>query len=49
MCIRDSYMRLSHTTWVPKFLNGSGVKTAAVEAPATTAMAPPTTLVAAQK
>jgi light-harvesting protein B-800-850 alpha chain len=41
------YMLLSHTTWVPRFLNGSGAKTAAVEAPATTAMAPPTTLVAA--
>ncbi|HRD95686.1 MAG TPA: light-harvesting protein [Rubrivivax sp.] len=43
------YMLLSHTTWVPKFLNGSGVKTASIEAPTTTAMAPPTTLVAAQK
>jgi light-harvesting protein B-800-850 alpha chain len=40
------YMLLTHTTWVPRFLNGSPVKTAAVEAPATTAAAPPTTLVA---
>jgi light-harvesting protein B-800-850 alpha chain len=41
------YMLLSHTTWVPRFLNGSGVKAASVEAPATTAAAAPTTLVAA--
>jgi light-harvesting protein B-800-850 alpha chain len=41
------YQLLTHTTWVPRFLNGSAVKTAEVETPASTAMAPPTTLVAA--
>jgi light-harvesting protein B-800-850 alpha chain len=41
------YMLLTHTTWLPRFLEGGAKKTASVEAPATTAMAPPTTLVAA--
>jgi light-harvesting protein B-800-850 alpha chain len=38
---------LTNTTWVPRFLNGSGApKTAAIEAPATTAAAAPTVLTA---
>jgi light-harvesting protein B-800-850 alpha chain len=43
------YMVLSNTTWVPKFLNGSGAaKAAAVEATTpTAALAPPTTVAAA--
>ena len=40
------YMLLTHTTWLPKYYEG-GMKTAAVEAPATTALTAPTTLVAA--
>jgi light-harvesting protein B-800-850 alpha chain len=40
------YMLLSHTTWVPKFLEGKGTKTAAIEVPASLATAPTTTLVA---
>jgi light-harvesting protein B-800-850 alpha chain len=41
------YMLLTHTTWLPKYYEGKATKTAAIEAPATTALAPPTTLVAA--
>jgi light-harvesting protein B-800-850 alpha chain len=41
------FMILTNTTWLPKFLEGGMKKTASIEAPATTAMAPPTTLVAA--
>ncbi|MDH4051433.1 MAG: light-harvesting protein [Rubrivivax sp.] len=41
------YMLLTHTTWVPKFLEGGAQKMAAVAAPETTAAAPPTALVAA--
>jgi light-harvesting protein B-800-850 alpha chain len=41
------YMLLTHTTWVPKFLEGGMKKTALLAAPETTAAAPPTVLVAA--
>jgi light-harvesting protein B-800-850 alpha chain len=41
------YMLLTHTTWLPKYYEGKSVKTAAAEAPADIAAAPPTTLVAA--
>jgi light-harvesting protein B-800-850 alpha chain len=37
------YALLTHTTWVPRFLNGPSTATASVEAPANTAAAPPTT------
>jgi hypothetical protein len=39
-------MLLTHTTWLPKYYEGKAVKTAAVEAPSTTALTSPTTLVA---
>ena len=41
------YMLLTHTTWLPKFLEGGMKKTALLAAPETTAAAPPTVLVAA--
>jgi light-harvesting protein B-800-850 alpha chain len=41
------YMLLTHTTWVPKFLEGGMKKTALLAAPETTAAAPPTVLMAA--
>jgi len=41
------FMLLTHTTWLPKFLEGAATKTAAVEAPAATAAAPPPTTLAA--
>lgn len=40
------YMLLTHTTWLKQYYNGP-VKTAVLEAPATTAAAPPTTVIAA--
>lgn len=41
------FMLLTHTTWLPKFLEGGLKTTASIEAPVATALAPPTTLVAA--
>jgi len=41
------YMLLTHTTWLPKFLEGGMKKTALLAAPETTAAAPTTVLVAA--
>lgn len=41
------YMLLTHTTWLPKYLEGGMGKTAAIAAPETTAAAPPPTVVAA--
>jgi light-harvesting protein B-800-850 alpha chain len=41
------YMLLTHTTWLPKYLEGGMKKTAQLAAPETTAAAPPTVLVAA--
>jgi light-harvesting protein B-800-850 alpha chain len=41
------YMLLTHTTWLPAYYNGKAAKVASVEAPSTTAAAPPTALVAA--
>jgi len=41
------YMLLTHTTWMPKYYEGNMKKTASIEAPASIAAAPPTTLVAA--
>ena len=35
------YMLLTHTTWLPKYYNGAATKTAAIDAPATLAAAPP--------
>lgn len=35
------YMLLTHTTWLPKYLEGGMGKTAAITAPETTAAAPP--------
>ncbi len=40
------YMLLTHTTWLPKYYEGKATKTAAIEAPASVATAPPTTLIA---
>ncbi len=41
------FMLLTHTTWLPKFLEGGLKKTASIEAPVATALAPPASLVAA--
>jgi light-harvesting protein B-800-850 alpha chain len=41
------FMLLTHTTWLPKYYEGATAKTAAVEAPANTAAAPPTISLAA--
>lgn len=40
------FMLLTHTTWLKRYYDGGATKTAAVEAPGTTAAAPPQTLVA---
>jgi len=40
------YMLLTHTTWLPQFLNGKAATTAAVQLPATVATAPPGAVVA---
>jgi light-harvesting protein B-800-850 alpha chain len=40
------YMLLTHTTWLPKYYEGKAATTAAAEAPAQTAAAPPGSLVA---
>ncbi len=40
------YMLLTHTTWMPKYYNGAATKTAAADAPATLAAAPPGATVA---
>ena len=40
------YMLLTHTTWLPKYLEGGMKKTAMIAAPEALAAAPPTTLVA---
>ncbi len=41
------YMLLTHTTWLPKYLEGGMKTTAMIAAPEALAAAPPTTLVAA--
>jgi len=41
------YMLLTHTTWLPKYLEGGHKATASVTVPEATAAAPPSTLVAA--
>jgi light-harvesting protein B-800-850 alpha chain len=41
------FMLLTNTTWLPKFLEGNVKTTAAVEAPANTAAAPPSVSLAA--
>lgn len=41
------YMLLTHTTWLPKYFDGAAHKTASIEAPVSTAAAPPAVLVAA--
>jgi light-harvesting protein B-800-850 alpha chain len=43
------YMLLTHTTWLKKYYEGKAATTAQVDAPTTTAAAPPTLVIASKQ